>query len=134
MDTNKDGKLTRKELARLLIFLGYDGDYDRIEILLRALNKHSFDYVTRDEFEEMLEYNPDLMRRTSRMRVIFGAFDDKKNGFADKSVIGLRLKQMGFTVTEEMRRKFDDLDENKDGKISYEKFLRNHLDVRGFLS
>ncbi|XP_069106471.1 uncharacterized protein [Argopecten irradians] len=134
MDTNKDGKLTRKELARLLIFLGYDGDYDRIEILIRALNKHSFDYVTRDEFVEMLEYNPDLMRRTSRMRVIFGAFDDKKNGFPDKSVIGLRLKQMGFTVTEEMRRKFDDLDENKDGKISYEKFLRNHLDVRGFLS
>ncbi|XP_033726772.1 putative calmodulin-like protein 6 [Pecten maximus] len=134
MDTDADGKLTRQEFARLLVFLGYDGDYDRLEILLRALNKHSSDYVKMDEYMELLEYNPDLMRRTSRMRVIFGAFDDNKSGFADKSVVGLRLRQMGYQVNEAMRQKFEDLDENKDGKISYEKFLRNHLELKGFLS
>ncbi|OWF38872.1 calcium-dependent protein kinase 24-like [Mizuhopecten yessoensis] len=134
MDTDADGTLNRKEITRLLMFLGYDGDYDRVEVLFRAINNNRSEHVTMDEYIAVLEHNPDLMKRTSRMRVIFGTFDDNKNGFADKSVIGMRLKQMGYEVNEAMKKKFDDLDENKDGQISYVKFLRNHLEIKGFLS
>lgn len=59
------------------------------------------------------------------MRKIFDSFDTDKSGFIDSAELAAVSKELGRTMDDaELEECLKDLDQNKDGKISYDEFSR----------
>jgi hypothetical protein len=69
------------------------------------------------------------------MKKVFKAFDTDNSGFIDSNELIQVAKELGRNLSnDELEECLKDLDQNKDGKISYEEFSRWWLSGRQGLS
>ncbi|XP_060075621.1 uncharacterized protein LOC132555282 [Ylistrum balloti] len=134
MDTDGDGLLSTGEFTKLLLALGFGGDEEKTEMLLKEMNKEREEKISQDEYVRAIKSNEEIWVKTSKLRVIFGNFDDTNEGKVPKTKIKRRLRMMGFDVDDDMSKSIDEIDTDKDGYVSYAEFLTKHLKSKGFVS
>ncbi|OWF52158.1 neo-calmodulin-like [Mizuhopecten yessoensis] len=133
MAKDHGGVLSTGQLTKLLMALGFGGDEALTEMLLKGMHKEREDTITLDEYVEALKSHEDVMVKTSKLRVIFGNFDDANEGRVSKSKIKTRLRVMDFEVDDNMLKAIEETDADKDGYVTYEEFLTKHLKNKGFI-
>ncbi|XP_069135931.1 calmodulin-4-like [Argopecten irradians] len=133
MDTDKDGLLSTGELIKLLLALGFGGDEEKTELLLKEMNKERDDTISEDEYVEAVKSNEEILIKTSKLRAIFGSFDDTNDGKVSKSKIKKGLRVMEYDVDEAMEKAIEETDSDKDGFVTYDEFLGKHLKNKGFI-
>ncbi|XP_033748340.1 neo-calmodulin-like [Pecten maximus] len=133
MDTDNDGLLSTGQLTNLLLALGFGGDEAQTEMLLKGMNKEREDTLSEEEYVEAVKSNEEIFVKTSKLRVIFGNFDDTNEGKVSKSKIKRRLLVMGFEVDEAMTKAIEETDADRDGFVTYDEFLTKHLKNKGFI-
>lgn len=62
------------------------------------------------------------------MREVFDEFDHDSSGWASNADVINKLPDLGLTEAE-VKKQIEELDENRDGKIVFEDFLRVQLRI-----
>lgn len=120
MDTDKDGKINRKELRNLLTLLGVRKAKNKLEI---------FDIYKKDDTVDIEDYvaifkdEPPLVKKTQRFRQLFRLFDKNSDGWATKAEIIAGLEQVEIEIDDAIRETVEKMDAHDDGKVSYQEFL-----------
>ena len=102
-------------------FILYDGASDQIEYEVKW-NAKGFDKKTPVEFvEKLIDANNVLVKLVAS---VFNAFDKDHSGFIDVSEIEAVAKELGSELPKmEVEQIVDELDTDKDGKVSMEEFV-----------
>ncbi|CAC5374991.1 CPK [Mytilus coruscus] len=131
MDTAKHGTLSLHQFEKLLTFLGYDGEM-KPETIFHKGNVDSKKGITVEEYSKLMNKFPDVKNRTNRLRALFLKFDHSNDGFAPKKDVVEEIRKMGVEIDKETLSKVDNMDVNKDGKISYQEYKHfpGHLSAR----
>ena len=127
-DKNKDGVITTKELANIMRSLNQDPTEEELNEMIEEVDLDKNGEV---DFEEFIT----LMNRRSRETNIeedvlnaFKVFDKEGNGLISVTELRHIMMTLGDQLTEE---EIDDMlkeaDNDGDGYINYEEFIKNML-------
>ncbi|XP_059154917.1 neurocalcin-delta-like [Physella acuta] len=125
-DMTKDQRMSLEEFYRLMMLLGFPDGREGAEKVWLAHGKTAGGKMTQSEYIELM-FDESIERKTNCWRTLFGQFDTDGNASATKTEVLKGLEDIGLEVTSSLRQKVDEMDTNKDGKISYEEFLRAQL-------
>ncbi|XP_052085892.1 calmodulin-4-like isoform X2 [Mytilus californianus] len=132
MDTAKHGTLSLHQFEKLLTFLGYDGEM-KPETIFHKGNFDSKKGITVEEYCKLMNKFPDVKNRTNRLRALFLKFDHSNDGFAPKKDVVEEIRKMGVEIDKETLSKVDNMDINKDGKISYQEYVYTSLKEKKYI-
>ncbi|XP_071142270.1 calmodulin-4-like isoform X2 [Mytilus edulis] len=132
MDTAKHGTLSLLQFEKLLTFLGYDGEM-KPETIFEKGNVDLKEGITVEEYCKTMSKFPDVKNRTNRLRALFLKFDHSNDGFAPKKDVVEEIRKMGVDIDKEILTKVDNMDVNKDGKISYQEYMYTSLKEKQYI-
>jgi calmodulin len=130
-DKDKDGKISARELKRVFHALGIRLS----EIEIRRICTRG--YISFDEFVSAIscqkemgrDDKPVLKKTNSSQKVLhdtFAVFDTNKDGLITIREIQEVMRKLGIELLseEDLKVLFEDVDKNRDGKITYEEFVK----------
>jgi len=121
IDKNGDGAIDLGELQQFLKHAGYPSYYieKKSKEIMDKLDVDKSGHLDVKEFEEAwLEFQ--LSRDDKLMYTLFNHFDANGDGIIDS----LEMKAILGENCDEMKKVFDSFDENNNGEVSYEEFVR----------
>ncbi|KAH3709776.1 hypothetical protein DPMN_069241 [Dreissena polymorpha] len=130
LDEDKDGRLTQKELAKLLRYTGSLKSEAEMEELLAPIDTDHNGSIDFEEFKKFI-IEKDILKSLAdevcyEMKDAFNFFDKDGNGFIDKDELRKVLTQVGDKMPEEVADDFlREADLNGDGKIDYAEFCKH---------
>ncbi|CAL1542204.1 unnamed protein product [Lymnaea stagnalis] len=125
-DVTRDDTMTKEEFYRLMMLLGYPDGVEGAERIWLDHGQEDGGRMTLDQYIALM-FDDAVDAKTNCWRKLFANFDPDGNAFASKSEVIKGLQNIGLDITPEMRKIVDKMDTNKDGKISYEEFLKAQL-------
>ncbi|KAI8777077.1 16 kDa calcium-binding protein [Biomphalaria glabrata] len=125
-DVTKDNTMRKEEFTRLMMLLGFPYGIEEIEQIWSDKGMEDGGRMSLEEYIDVM-LDDKIDSQTSMWRKLFTCFDTDGNATASKAEVVKGLEKIGLDITPEMRTKIDQMDTNKDGKISYEEFLKAQL-------
>lgn len=123
-DTDGDGKITSEELRKLISKIGGEMSEGEAAGLIHRADTDGNGYVDYEEFSRLWV---DIRGEgDDEVRAEFSKLDSDNSGFIDKEeMLTIIAKCEHFTgdKSEEARKCIDELDVDKDGKVSYPEFM-----------
>ncbi|XP_061172189.1 uncharacterized protein LOC133181651 [Saccostrea echinata] len=126
-DKNKDGFLSSKEVAALLQSgkLSAKVPYNAIQKIVRDVEKKDKKMVNLTQFTELLgEYCPEFNPMADMLEA-FKVFDKNGDGVISVSELRQVMNNLGERLTDrELQKMFRDADQDGDGEINFNEFLK----------
>ncbi|GAB1600794.1 calcium-dependent protein kinase 12-like [Argonauta hians] len=122
MDKQNKGYLSSTEFTNLMVYLGFT-DKNTIEKILTEVDSDRDAKIQEKDFIATMHKYPQLISNTGIIRGMFQKFDRDNSGSALKKDVVSDLDEMGI-YNDKIRTRIDAMDQNKDGNISYQDFLR----------
>ncbi|RUS76137.1 hypothetical protein EGW08_016107, partial [Elysia chlorotica] len=125
-DMTKDGLVNYDEFMNLLMLLGFTGDRDGCKKIWKYAKKPDGGQMNKDEYIALM-FDKKIDSKTDQWRKLFAQFDQDGTGWATKEEVLQGLEKMGIPNSDEMKKTVEEMDTNKDDKISYTEFLKKQL-------
>ena len=133
-DKNGDGKISKEEFVKGLnkidinLNLGLKED-ESLDGLIKNMDSDNNGYITFEEFL-MASINKEKILTEKNLKMAFDVFDRDKNGGISHDELKYILGEYNPNAREYLWKKMiQQIDLNKDGKISYEEFHKMMMDV-----
>ncbi|XP_064615559.1 uncharacterized protein LOC135479600 [Liolophura sinensis] len=123
-----DNSLDSREFICILVALGVEGGEERAQTILRKINKNQDAKITKNEYLEAIKQPGINNSQIQRLKEVFDKFDHDNDGWASNTDVINKLPDLGLTEAE-VKKQIEELDENRDGKIVFEDFLRVQLRI-----
>ncbi|KAL4218120.1 hypothetical protein ACF0H5_022856 [Mactra antiquata] len=130
LDSDHDGRLSKKELETLLRYNGSLKSDSEMEELLAPIDSDHNGSIDYEEFKKYVLEKGILNSLADEvcyeMKDAFNAFDKNGDGYIDKAELKKVLTQIGDKMPEELAEEFiKEADLNGDGKIDYAEFCKH---------
>jgi len=126
-DQDGSGSIDRKELTSVCQKLGVELTPQDVENMMKHVDKDKSDTIDFEEFIQiMLEIeNQTPDHKEQELLDAFNVFDIDNDGFISKDELRQVMRNIDTKITEEeLQAMIDAIDEDGDGKVNYEEFIR----------
>ncbi|XP_045182503.1 neo-calmodulin-like [Mercenaria mercenaria] len=124
-DKDGDKSLSTEEISKALKSMGVCLTYKEIQVALKDIGKNKHGKIEFKEFREFLIRQYKSKSLEAQARESFRIFDRDGNGTIDRKELKHAMKMLGEELSdEEVEQMMKEADENGDGKINFEEFLR----------
>lgn len=127
MDKDGNGWLSVEELAEGCRQLGFHLTNDEAEASFCAIDDNNDGRITLDEFLAIMGHIEDTnpqAKKEAKLRRSFREMDKDGSGLLSEKELLDGLRHAGYNVSrDQVRKVMQDLDQNGDGKISFEEFV-----------
>jgi calmodulin len=101
-DKNGDQKISEKELAEAMNYLGLKATANEVKLMIQSVDKNCNGYVDYDEFIQMMtKASVKPSSDDEEIRKTFKIFDIDGNGFISAEEIKLTMINLGEVLTDE---------------------------------
>ncbi|XP_063406466.1 neo-calmodulin-like [Mytilus trossulus] len=128
-DSDRDGKVSKKEIGAMMRSLGYLTCSEELDDILHRLDSDGNGYIDYQEFEDFAIKINMVKKDTLEdpdFRAAFDMLDRNKDGFIDQSELKYFMKQFGDKNAEDdSLETIIDADKDGDGKINYNEYAQH---------
>ncbi|CAB3384652.1 Hypothetical predicted protein [Cloeon dipterum] len=124
-DKEDTGLMATRDLKVALRALGFEPKKEEIKKMVTEVDKDGKGKITLDDFTQLMMMK--MADKDSREEILkaFRLFDDENTGHISFDNLKRVAKELGENVTdEELQEMIDEADNDKDGKVSQDEFLK----------
>merc|ERR1712110_726886 len=128
-DADKDKRINAEEILGLIRSLGGQSDCSHVKELVRACQQHRDQSLGMEEFLDQWRIFKQKLDEEDEdeeeIREAFKSYDQDGDGYITRDEMFNAITQMGFVrnCEEEANKCMDEMDLDKDGKVSYAEFV-----------
>lgn len=131
-DKDGDNTLSTDELSKALKSIGVCLTYKEIQVAIKEITKNKKGKIEFKEFRDFLVRQYKHKSLEAQARESFRIFDRDGNGTIDRKELKHAMKMLGEDLTDdEVEQMMKEADENGDGKINFDEFLRLWIILNG---
>ncbi|CAF3897988.1 unnamed protein product [Rotaria sp. Silwood2] len=124
-DCNRSGEISKKELKKILKVLHIKANDKELEALHNQMDKDGSGKIDFNEFKAAMGKSYSRRYSTQELEAAFKTFDSDGNGFLTMDELQCVMSKMGRHMTQnEIKVMVKSLDLDKDGKISFNEFIK----------
>jgi len=125
LDKDKDGKITSKELASVMVPLGHDPSDTELKDIISDVDSNHDGMIDFDEFLEMMARKISGPEVQAELREAFNVFDKDGNGTISEDELRQVMHNLGEKLTDEdIKAMMREADTDGDGEVNFEEFVQ----------
>jgi len=127
-DKDGSGTISTKELLQVMRSIGQNPTEDEILELVMESDLNGDGTIDFQEFLEMMKRKSSETDQTEALKEAFKIFDKNRNGYIEARELRAVTTTLGQTLSDEEFNEFwQEADQNHDGKLDYEEFIKMML-------
>jgi len=127
-DKDGSGTISTKELLQVMRSIGQNPTEDEILELVMESDLNGDGTIDFQEFLEMMKRKSSETDQTEALKEAFKIFDKNRNGYIEAKELRAVTTTLGQTLSDEEFNEFwQEADQNHDGKLDYEEFIKMML-------